>query len=267
MRGTENTPSCCGLAPSYLSSIRRYLEKQKGRARHDDPRFSRSQRNRKYCPRVSAALKPGPSEPFRVFVTPPKRSKKKGLGAGKNGVASKAPGAPALDPDTPVPARSLAHLCGVDLKTVHQWAVTGLIPHFRTPGRHLRFRPQDVAEFLKNSGHPGATEVAGIAVVLVVAPKRVRRQYTRQLKGSEVHFSDNPFDALVEASRMRPNAVVVDTAAVEGLDLAAYLKSLAGAAPASRVVLRAERGAPKVRGVPAMNSIEEASETATAPAR
>lgn len=220
----------------------------------------------KYCPNASTVLKTDATEPFRVFVTPPKRSKSKRRGAGKKSLASKQQSAMALDPDTPVPARSLAHLCGVDLKTVHQWAVTGLIPHFRTPGRHLRFRPQDVAEFLKNSGHPGATEVAGIAVVLLVAPKRVRRQYAKQLKGCEVQFAENAFDALVDATRTRPNAIIIDTGGVEGLDLAAYLKSLGGAAPAARVILRAEGRKPRVKGVTALSSIEEASAEAASAA-
>ena len=43
-------------------------------------------------------------------------------------------------------ASDLATLCEVDLKTIHNWVDRGRIAHFRTPGRHLRFRAADVAE-------------------------------------------------------------------------------------------------------------------------
>ena len=37
-------------------------------------------------------------------------------------------------------ASQIARFCQVDLKTIHNWADRGQIQHFRTPGRHLRFR-------------------------------------------------------------------------------------------------------------------------------
>src|SRR5678815_5037851 len=51
-------------------------------------------------------------------------------------------------------ASEFAHLCGVDLKTIHNWADKGQIRHFRTPGRHLRFRRLDVVDFLRKYGYP-----------------------------------------------------------------------------------------------------------------
>jgi excisionase family DNA binding protein len=50
-------------------------------------------------------------------------------------------------------ANDIAHLCRVDLKTVHNWVNRGVLPHFRTPGRHLRFRPEHVASFLRAWGY------------------------------------------------------------------------------------------------------------------
>ena len=41
-------------------------------------------------------------------------------------------------------ASELARFCHVDLKTIHNWVEKGEIRHFRTPGRHLRFRRPDV---------------------------------------------------------------------------------------------------------------------------
>lgn len=51
-------------------------------------------------------------------------------------------------------AQTLADFCEVDLKTVHHWADRGKVPHFRTDGRHLRFRRNDVVRFLRAHGYP-----------------------------------------------------------------------------------------------------------------
>lgn len=51
-------------------------------------------------------------------------------------------------------AQTLADFCEVDLKTVHHWADRGKVPHFRTEGRHLRFRRNDVVRFLRSHGYP-----------------------------------------------------------------------------------------------------------------
>lgn len=53
----------------------------------------------------------------------------------------------------------LAGFCGCDLKTIHNWADKGKIEHFRTPGRHLRFKPEDVKTFLEKYGYPIPDEV------------------------------------------------------------------------------------------------------------
>ena len=51
-----------------------------------------------------------------------------------------------------VSAPELAKICQVDHKTIHNWVNAGKIPHFRTPGRHLRFRMEDVHGFLESIG-------------------------------------------------------------------------------------------------------------------
>lgn len=57
------------------------------------------------------------------------------------------------DPAIYFTATHLAAFCGVDLKTIHNWANKGKVPHFRTPGRHLRFKPLDVKAFLEAFGY------------------------------------------------------------------------------------------------------------------
>ena len=51
-------------------------------------------------------------------------------------------------------ASQIARFCQVDLKTIHNWADRGQIRHFRTPGRHLRFRRPHVLDFLRKYGYP-----------------------------------------------------------------------------------------------------------------
>lgn len=51
-------------------------------------------------------------------------------------------------------AQAVADFCEVDLKTVHHWADRGKIAHFRTEGRHLRFRRNDVIRFLRAHEYP-----------------------------------------------------------------------------------------------------------------
>ncbi|MDB4944487.1 MAG: hypothetical protein JWP97_4021 [Labilithrix sp.] len=51
-------------------------------------------------------------------------------------------------------AQTVADFCEVDLKTVHHWADRGKVAHFRTEGRHLRFRRNDVVRFLRAHEYP-----------------------------------------------------------------------------------------------------------------
>lgn len=69
-------------------------------------------------------------------------------------------------------ASNLATLCEVDLKTIHNWVDRGRISHFRTPGRHLRFRAADVADFLRTWGYSVPRELSGegARALMVVGP-------------------------------------------------------------------------------------------------
>ena len=51
-------------------------------------------------------------------------------------------------------APQVAKICSVNLKTIHNWVERGEMKSFRTPGRHLRFRRQDILEFLTRFGYP-----------------------------------------------------------------------------------------------------------------
>jgi len=58
-------------------------------------------------------------------------------------------------PTTLLTDRDLASICEVDLKTVHNWVAKGDKgpPHFRTPGRHLRFKPEEIVPWLRHYGY------------------------------------------------------------------------------------------------------------------
>ena len=90
-------------------------------------------------------------------------------------------------------AQTLADFCEVDLKTVHHWADRGKVPHFRTEGRHLRFRRNDVVRFLRAHNYPlpdalvrarpsvalalGQTSLEGAALTLDEVTKRLGSRF------------------------------------------------------------------------------------------
>ena len=56
---------------------------------------------------------------------------------------------PHTEPDSekPLTTGAVAKVFGVNRNTAAAWADAGLIPSFKTPGGHRRFRPEDVHAF------------------------------------------------------------------------------------------------------------------------
>lgn len=52
----------------------------------------------------------------------------------------------------------VAALFRVDPKTVTRWAAAGLLPSFRTPGGHRRFREVEIKAILEGGGFPVPNE-------------------------------------------------------------------------------------------------------------
>ena len=117
-------------------------------------------------------------------------------------------------------ASQLARFCHVDLKTIHNWADRGEVRHFRTPGRHLRFRRGDVVEFLRKYGYPVPEMLrAGKPKVVAVDDDphvlaSIRRALGRRF---EVTTFQDPLDALVALGKLEPDAIIVDVQ-MKGLD-------------------------------------------------
>lgn len=110
-------------------------------------------------------------------------------------------------------ASDLARFCQVDLKTIHNWCDREEIRHFRTPGRHLRFRREDALDFLRRYGYPIPEELtAGRRRVMLLggdahAMSAVRAALTDAF---EVTVHADAVDALVSIGNATPDAVIVD---------------------------------------------------------
>ena len=110
-------------------------------------------------------------------------------------------------------ASQVARFCQVDLKTIHNWAERGQIDHFRTPGRHLRFRRPDVLDFLRRYGYPVPTELAvhKPRVVLIQRDDLHRRRTRDHLADVfDVKGFSSVTDALLFIGATRPDTVVLD---------------------------------------------------------
>jgi excisionase family DNA binding protein len=130
-------------------------------------------------------------------------------------------------------ASEVAKFCQVDLKTIHNWADRGEIRHFRTPGRHLRFRRVDVLDFLRKYGYP-------VPEVLKQGRPRVHiiDEDSSTLEGLERALSQRfevrtfaePVDALIAIGSDTPDVVVLDLTSgrIDGLSTITRLRSVDG---------------------------------------
>ncbi|MFW5877073.1 MAG: helix-turn-helix domain-containing protein [Myxococcota bacterium] len=110
-------------------------------------------------------------------------------------------------------ASEVARFCQVDLKTIHNWAERGEVRHFRTPGRHLRFRRVDVLDFLRKYGYPIPDDLQqGKPRVLVLEDDaRGAAETEKALQDDfEVESHTDPVCALLSIGAEAPDAVIVD---------------------------------------------------------
>lgn len=127
-------------------------------------------------------------------------------------------------------ATEVAAFCQVDLKTIHNWANKGTIEHFRTPGRHLRFRRLDLIDFFRRFGYPIplALRVAK-AHVLVIDHEPDTLSSLQRAFGSRFDLTcfEDPFDALIAIGSLHPHVMIVDvdTPYVDGVRMLEKLKS------------------------------------------
>lgn len=127
-------------------------------------------------------------------------------------------------------ASQIARFCQVDLKTIHNWADRGQIPHFRTPGRHLRFRRPHVLDFLRKYGYPIPDELdAGRPRVgLLIDGGEHEDDLKSELRSRfDVIEYASPVSALLKLGEQPPDAVVLaeDLGAVSGSEVIEALKA------------------------------------------
>lgn len=109
-------------------------------------------------------------------------------------------------------ASQVARFCQVDLKTIHNWADRGQIPHFRTPGRHLRFRRPHVLDFLRKYGYPIPDELDARRprIALLVDGIDDREHLIDSLRAAfEVADYRDPLEALLHIGAQPPDAAVL----------------------------------------------------------
>lgn len=126
-------------------------------------------------------------------------------------------------------ASQIARFCQVDLKTIHNWADRGQIPHFRTPGRHLRFRRPHVLDFLRKYGYPIPDELdAGRPKVgLLIDGTEHEDELKAELASRfDVIEYTSPVAALLRLGEQPPDAVVLaeDLGSVSGSEVIEALK-------------------------------------------
>lgn len=139
-------------------------------------------------------------------------------------------------------ATQVARMCGVDIKTIHNWAGKGRIRAHRTGGRHLRFWPLDVVDFLRawELGVPETLRAARLRVLVVDADPAALAACKRALsRRFEVTVTDDVVEAVVAAATLRPDVLVVGDASPLGLD---HLARSLGSIEATRHVRVVPRG-------------------------
>ncbi|MGZ3420035.1 MAG: response regulator [Polyangiales bacterium] len=128
-------------------------------------------------------------------------------------------------------ASDVARFCQVDLKTIHNWSDKGEIPHFRTPGRHLRFRRLDVLDFLRKYGYaiPDVLRQSKPRVVIVDADANSVTALKRALgRRFDVTSFGDPLDALVALASLEPDVLLLDLdmPGLDGLHFLGRLRTL-----------------------------------------
>ena len=134
-------------------------------------------------------------------------------------------------------ASQVAKFCHVDLKTIHNWVQKGQIRHFRTPGRHLRFRRLDLLDFLHRYGYPVPDALRGgkPKVVVVDADVAVLTSVKRALgRRFDVTTFTDIIEALVAIGAALPDALILDPR-MSGIDGANCIEKLRGSGSTGRM--------------------------------
>jgi excisionase family DNA binding protein len=102
-----------------------------------------------------------------------------------------------------------ARYLGVAQSTIRKWSDSGRVRAFYTPGRHRRYRRDDLDAFLESSG-PAAGEGP---LVLIVDDDEQIREYVRvnlEAEGYNVREAGNAEEGLLAVEESQPDLVLLD---------------------------------------------------------
>jgi excisionase family DNA binding protein len=102
-----------------------------------------------------------------------------------------------------------ARYLGVAQSTIRKWSDSGRVRAFYTPGRHRRYRRDDLDSFLESSG-PTAGEGP---LVLIVDDDEQVREYVRvnlEAEGYNVREAGNAEEGLLAVEESQPDLVLLD---------------------------------------------------------
>ena len=102
-----------------------------------------------------------------------------------------------------------AKYLGVAQSTIRKWSDSGRVRAFKTPGRHRRYRRDDLDAFLQRS----APESRSGPIVLIVDDDERLREYVRvnlEMEGYTVHEAGSGEEGMKVLDELRPDLVLLD---------------------------------------------------------
>jgi excisionase family DNA binding protein len=102
-----------------------------------------------------------------------------------------------------------ARYLGVAQSTIRKWSDNGRVRAFKTPGRHRRYRRDDLDAFL----HRSAPESHAGPIVLIVDDDERLREYVRvnlEMEGYTVHEAGSAEEGMKVLDELRPDLVLLD---------------------------------------------------------
>ena len=102
-----------------------------------------------------------------------------------------------------------ARYLGVAQSTIRKWSDSGRVRAFKTPGRHRRYRRDDLDAFLQRS----APESRSGPIVLIVDDDERLREYVRvnlEMEGYTVHEAGSGEEGMKVLDELRPDLVLLD---------------------------------------------------------
>lgn len=132
-------------------------------------------------------------------------------------------------------SHEVGSLLQVNPSSVNKWVNDGLIPAFRTPGKHRRIRLADLLSFLDTHKMPVPEELRAPKrrrrlLVVDDDPKQLtsmKRVLKRHADEVEVQVVDNGIDALVLVGSFKPHVVLLDVfmPGVDGIEVCRRLNA------------------------------------------